>query len=58
MELPEDAMMLFSYVNMKLRDFYNSLDEMCQSEDIDKETLCSRLAAIGYEYSPEHNKFW
>lgn len=51
-------MMLFSYVNMKLRDFYDSLDEMCQSEDIDKETLCSRLAAIGYEYSPEHNKFW
>ena len=29
MELPEDPMMLFSMVNMKLRDCYSSLDELC-----------------------------
>ena len=27
MELPEDPMMLFSIVNMKLRDFYKDLDD-------------------------------
>lgn len=58
MELPEDPMMLFSMVNMKLRDFYNSLEELCDKEDIDQEALCAKLATIGMEYSPEHNKFW
>ena len=28
MELPDDPMMLFSMVNMKLRDCYHSLDEL------------------------------
>ncbi|MBQ0022420.1 MAG: DUF4250 domain-containing protein [Prevotellaceae bacterium] len=58
MELPQDPMMLFSAINMKLRDIYSSLDELCQKEDIDKEALISKLAAAGFEYSPEHNKFW
>lgn len=58
MELPNDPMMLFSAVNMKLRDIYSSLDEMCQKEDIDKDSLVERLANAGFEYSPEHNKFW
>ncbi|MCR5312098.1 MAG: DUF4250 domain-containing protein [Bacteroidaceae bacterium] len=58
MELPEDPMMLFSFINMKLRDFYSSLDELCQQEDIDKEQLCAKLATVGFEYSTELNKFW
>ena len=29
MTLPEDPMMLFSFINMKLRDNYSSLDELC-----------------------------
>ena len=28
MELPKDPMMLFSVINMKLRDCYSSLDEL------------------------------
>ena len=31
MELPKDPMMLFSFINMKLRDFYPSLDALCRS---------------------------
>lgn len=58
MELPQDPMMLFSVVNMKLRDIYSSLDEMCTKEDIDKEALVSKLAEVGFEYSEENNKFW
>ena len=58
MELPQDPMMLFSVINMKLRDFYSNLDELCQKEDIDKDDLLQRLSDAGFEYSAEHNKFW
>lgn len=51
-------MMLFSAVNMLLRDEYSSLDELCQREDVDKEDLLKKLAAVGFEYSKENNKFW
>ena len=51
-------MMLFSVINMKLRDIYQSLDDLCMKEDLDKDILCAKLATIGMEYSPEHNKFW
>ena len=36
MELPEDPMMLFSVINMKLRDCYASLDELCEDMNISK----------------------
>lgn len=58
MDFPNDPMMLFSAVNMLLRDEYGSLDELCQKEDVDKEELCKKLATVGFEYSVENNKFW
>lgn len=58
MELPDDPMMLFSVINMKLRDCYRSLDELCDDMDINKEGLIRKLHAAGFEHSAEHNKFW
>lgn len=58
MNLPEDPIMLLSVVNMKLRDFYATLDELCRAEDVDLDDLCLRLARAGFEYSEENNKFW
>ena len=58
MNLPEDPMMLLSAVNMKLRDDYASLDALCEDMDIDKEELVKKLAALGFEYSEENNRFW
>ena len=58
MDLPQDPMMLFSVVNMKLRDFYPSLDALCEDLNVDKEELMAKLAAFGFEYSEELNKFW
>lgn len=55
---PKDPMILFSYINMKLRDQYPSLDELCRAEDIDHKWLIEQLGAVGFEYSAEHNKFW
>ncbi len=56
--IPQDPMMLFSFINMKLRDQYPSLDALCEDMDIDKENLLATLATVGFEYSPENNKFW
>lgn len=57
-QLPTDPAMLLSYVNMKLRDEYSTLDELCAAMDIDRSELEQRLASAGFEYSPEHNRFW
>lgn len=57
MNLPKDPYMLLSVVNMKLRDEYPSLDEMCASLDIDKEDLITALKDAGFTYSPETNSF-
>ena len=56
-ELPQDPMMLYSAVNMKLRDRYNSLDELCEDLDIDRADLEHRLSEVGFEYSVKDNKF-
>ncbi len=58
MELPEDPMILYSFINMKLRDYYSSLDELCEDMQIDKTSLLQKLLAVGFEYSEEYNKFW
>ena len=57
-ELPKDPFMLMSFVNMKLRDYYNSLDELCEDLNVEKEIRTTILGSIGMEYNPETNKFW
>lgn len=49
--------MLMSVINMKLRDFYPSLDELCDDMDIDRTELESVLGAAGFEYSSGQNRF-
>lgn len=51
-------MILFSAVNMLLRDDYNSLDALCDDLDVDRRQLEAKLAAVGFAYSVENNKFW
>jgi hypothetical protein len=51
-------MMLFSVINMKLRDIYPSLDALCDDLNVDKSALVAKLASVGFEYSAEFNKFW
>ena len=41
MALPSDPIMLLSVVNLKLRDFYPSLDALCDDMDADKDA-CAR----------------
>ena len=55
--LPSDPMMLLSVVNTKLRDEFLSLDELCDALDVAKDEVCAKLAAVGYEYDPDQNRF-
>ena len=55
--LPQDANMLLSIINMKLRDFYGSLDALCEDLDEDKEQIQKTLSGIGYTYNGEKNQF-
>ncbi|MBR1909913.1 MAG: DUF4250 domain-containing protein [Lachnospiraceae bacterium] len=57
MQLPNDPAMLLSFVNLKLRDYYKSLDEMCEDLGVDRQDIESRLAAIDYEYDNSQNRF-
>ena len=55
--LPQDPIILLSYVNTKLRDEYASLDGLCGGLVADKEELVRKLEGVNYSYSPERNQF-
>lgn len=57
MNIPNDPAILLSFVNTKLRDFYQSLDEMCSDLCLNKEDITAKLETIGYKYSAEKNAF-
>lgn len=57
-QLPSDPAMLFSFLNMKLRDNYSTLDELCDDLDIDRAELEQKMLEYGWEYKPSANKFW
>lgn len=57
MSIPKDPVMLLSYINTQLRDRYPSLRALCEDLDLSETDLCTALAGIGYEYSPEQNRF-
>ena len=57
MYLPQDPNILLSVINTKLRDEYSSLDDLCDSLDIDKEDLAAKLKSGGFKYNASLNQF-
>ena len=55
--LPNDPMILLSYVNTKLRDEYDSLAALCEGLDLDEAALKERPAAVGFVYDAGRNRF-
>lgn len=55
--LPQDPMMLLSFVNLKLRDFYDSLESLCDDMDVSETEITDKLASIDYHYDKEKNRF-
>ena len=57
-EMPKDPFMLMSWLNMKLRDCYTDLDNLCEDLDLDRSELEARMKDAGFEYSEENRRFW
>lgn len=46
----------YSIVNMKLRDFYNDIEDLCLSENIDFEKFNEKLESFGFIYESQNNR--
>lgn len=57
MNIPNDPMILLSFVNTKLRDEYRSLEEFCKGHNLDIEALKKKLEEIGFQYNAELKQF-
>lgn len=55
---PKDPAMLMSWTNLKLRDFYGTLDDLCNELEIDRNEIEKILNEAGFEYNQELNRFW
>lgn len=55
--IPKDPVMLLSYVNTQLRDFYSSLSAFCEDKQIDQQELEKKLGGIDYIYDAGCNQF-
>jgi hypothetical protein len=49
--------MLLSYVNLKLRDYYANLEDMCDDMDVSKAEIEEKLQKIGFNYDSQRNQF-
>lgn len=56
-KIPSDPIILFSFINMQLRDNYSSLQAFCDDNDVEPEAIERVLAAAGFEYNEELNQF-
>ncbi len=50
-------MILYSYINMMLRDRGESLSDLCAEIDADMDEIVDALAAAGFEYDEAVNQF-
>ena len=57
MSLPNDPLLLMIVLNTKLRDYYPTLDALCDDLNENRAELEAKLAAIGYRYDDRRNQF-
>jgi hypothetical protein len=55
--IPSDPVMLLSYINLKLRDNYSSLEALCDDLDESKSEIEEKLKSINYTYDKDQNQF-
>ncbi len=53
----KDMLLLYSLVNMKLRDEFLDLDDLVNYYGVDKDGLLNRFNEAGYEYVESENQF-
>ena len=57
MEIPKDPFILLSFINLKLRDEYENLEDLCLNLKLNREELCQKLQAAGFEYQERQKQF-
>ncbi len=57
MAIPENPVILLSYINTKLRDDYSSLEIFCENLDVNINDIKEKLTGIGYNYDESLNQF-
>ena len=55
--IPKDPVMLLSFVNLKLRDYYSSRELLCEDLNVEQSEITEKLASIEYHYDKEKNRF-
>lgn len=55
--LPQDPVILLSYVNTKLRDEFADLDELCAVLDVDRSALEDTLQGVSVRYDEDSHQF-
>lgn len=55
--IPKDPVMLLSFINLKLRDFYPSFEALCDDLDVDGKEITEKLSGINYQYNEQKNQF-
>lgn len=55
--IPKDPVMLLSFINLKLRDYYPSFEALCDHEELEPEAIAKTLGGIGYHYDAAANRF-
>ena len=55
--IPKDPIMLLSFINLKLRDYYSSLEKLCDDLEVDRKEIIDKLAGINYQYDADKNQF-
>ena len=57
MNIPNDPVMLLSFINTQLRDNYGSLEELAASYVVEADEIIRKLGDIDYTYDREGNRF-
>lgn len=55
--MPKDPVMLLSFINLKLRDYYPSLSAFCEDTGEDEKEIVDKLNSIDYHYDKDRNQF-
>lgn len=58
--IPQDPVILLSYINTQLRDNYKDLEALSDGLDISRDevdSIVKKLESIGYKYDNSSNRF-
>lgn len=55
--IPQDSVILLGFINMKLRDEYTSLEQLCEELELAEKEVVDKLSGIDYHYDRVQNQF-